>query len=204
MGEELEKQKTTITVDSPQDNFDIIVRRRNNRIQVSIPDLWLYAHADDLPTAMRLLDEKKELLLADLSAAGVLDQLGKKQSRLPATEAASLRQELVRFLAKFAIVGFILSAAFAAVASIAITQVASVKSNVTKQLKNLTGAQIASVADRLLERAAAPTADLSEEKRRKILSEIKILAERWGPFIDEAAAALKLDGHGNSKLQPRQ
>lgn len=188
MGDNFEKQKATNTIDAPQDNFEIIVRRRNGHVHASIPDLWLYAHASDLPTAIRLLDEKKELLLADLSAAGVLDQLSRRQSRLPVFAATSLWQELVLFVAKFAIVGFILFAAFAAVVSSAM------------QLRNLTGADIGSVAERLLERAAAPNATLSEQKRRKILSELNILAERWGPFIDEAATALKLDRH--AKPQP--
>jgi hypothetical protein len=42
-----------------------------------------------------------------------------------------------------------------------------------------------------LDRLADPRADLSPEKKQKILSQIKVVSDRWRPFIEEAAAAIE-------------
>lgn len=44
-----------------------------------------------------------------------------------------------------------------------------------------------------LDRLADPRADLSPEKKQKILSQIKVVSDRWRPFLNEAAAAIEGD-----------
>jgi hypothetical protein len=46
---------------------------------------------------------------------------------------------------------------------------------------------------------ADPRTDLSPEKKQKILSQIKIVSDRWRPFLTEAAAAIE----GESKKVER-
>jgi hypothetical protein len=50
-----------------------------------------------------------------------------------------------------------------------------------------------------LDRLADPRTDLSPEKRQKILSQIKVISDRWRPFLTEAAAAIE----GESKKAER-
>jgi hypothetical protein len=44
-----------------------------------------------------------------------------------------------------------------------------------------------------LDKFADPRADISPEKKRKILSEIKVISDRWRPFLSEAAASIAGD-----------
>jgi hypothetical protein len=50
-----------------------------------------------------------------------------------------------------------------------------------------------------LDRLADPRADLSPEKKQKILSQIKAVSDRWRPFLEEAASAIE----GESKKAAR-
>jgi hypothetical protein len=50
-----------------------------------------------------------------------------------------------------------------------------------------------------LDRLADPRSDLSPEKKQKILSQIKIVSDRWRPFLNEAASAIE----GESKKAAR-
>jgi len=44
-----------------------------------------------------------------------------------------------------------------------------------------------------LDRLADSRADLSPEKKQKILSQIKAVSDRWRPFLEEATAAIEGD-----------
>jgi hypothetical protein len=44
-----------------------------------------------------------------------------------------------------------------------------------------------------LDRLADPKTDLSPEKKQKILSQIKIISDRWRPFLVEAASTIEGD-----------
>jgi len=41
-----------------------------------------------------------------------------------------------------------------------------------------------------LDKQADPRADISPEKKRKILAQIKVISDRWRPFLSEAAASI--------------
>jgi hypothetical protein len=47
-----------------------------------------------------------------------------------------------------------------------------------------------------LEELASPGADMSPEKREKILAQIRAISDRWRPFLVEAASAI--DGKGKT------
>ena len=44
-----------------------------------------------------------------------------------------------------------------------------------------------------LDKIADPRTDISPEKKRKILSQIKVISDRWRPFLSEAAASIAGD-----------
>jgi hypothetical protein len=44
-----------------------------------------------------------------------------------------------------------------------------------------------------LDKLADPRTDISPEKKRKILSQIKVISDRWRPFLSEAASAISGD-----------
>jgi hypothetical protein len=51
-----------------------------------------------------------------------------------------------------------------------------------------------------LDRMADPGTDIPLEKKQKILSQIKIVSERWRPFFTEAASSIA----GDTKLPAKQ
>jgi len=59
-----------------------------------------------------------------------------------------------------------------------------------KPVTSLGGRQFWSRLEAELDRRAAPAADIPPEKKRKLLAQIKIIADRWRPFLTEAAAAI--------------
>ena len=44
-----------------------------------------------------------------------------------------------------------------------------------------------------LDKIADPRTDISPEKKRKILSQITVISDRWRPFLSEAAASIAGD-----------
>jgi len=50
-----------------------------------------------------------------------------------------------------------------------------------------------------LDKFADPGTDISPEKKRKILSQIRIISDRWRPFLSEAAASIR----GESDPSPK-
>src|SRR5215467_5471038 len=53
------------------DDFEIVIRRRPDRVIAMIPRLSLYAVGNDTPSALASLDSKKKALEDDLIDAGV-------------------------------------------------------------------------------------------------------------------------------------
>ena len=56
---------------------------------------------------------------------------------------------------------------------------------------SLGGRQFWTKLENQLEQLADPKADLLPEKKQKILTQIKVISERWRPFLTEAAAAIE-------------
>jgi hypothetical protein len=52
------------------------------------------------------------------------------------------------------------------------------------------GKQFWSRIEEELGKQADPASDLSPEQKRKILSQIKIISDRWRPFLTEAASSI--------------
>jgi hypothetical protein len=68
-----------------------------------------------------------------------------------------------------------------------------------RPLTKLGGKQFWSRLEDELDRQADPQSDLSPEKKRKILSQIKIISDRWRPFLSEASSSIAGDANPPAK-----
>jgi hypothetical protein len=50
-----------------------------------------------------------------------------------------------------------------------------------------------------LDKGADPRMDISPEKKRKILSQIRIISDRWRPFLAEAASSIAGEANQTAK-----
>ena len=67
---------------------------------------------------------------------------------------------------------------------------------------SLGGRQFWTKLENQLAELADPRADLPPEKKQRILSEIKVISDRWRPFLMEAAAAV--EGETKQPAKPAQ
>src|SRR5262245_47565133 len=67
---------------------------------------------------------------------------------------------------------------------------------------SLGGRQFWTKLENQLAELADPRADLPPEKKQKILGEIKVISDRWRPFLMEAAAAV--EGETKQPAKPAQ
>ena len=56
---------------------------------------------------------------------------------------------------------------------------------------SLGGRQFWTKLENQLEELADPKADLPPEKKQKILAQIKVISDRWRPFLQEAASSIE-------------
>ena len=98
------------------DAFDTVVRHKNGAVTASIPQLGLYAKAEDVIAALALLEVKKKAFLADLEEAGELDALEAEDTRAPVSRHGTMMvtgSSLGQFAIKTCIVATIFVASFA-------------------------------------------------------------------------------------------
>ena len=174
------------------DKFDIIIRCREDKVTASVPQLSLYATATDIPGALNVLEQKKAALRNDLDSAGMPDDLSAPATPLTVAEygAPGTSQVLWQFVLKLTI--------FFAVAAVAIVIMTDL---IARKLENLattaettrlawqatlkgySGAQFWANIEKNLDQLAK--SDISEDKREKILSDIRVIRDRWWPIIAE-------------------
>ena len=58
---------------------------------------------------------------------------------------------------------------------------------------SLGGRQFWTKLENQLDQLADPKSDLPPEKKQKIFAQIKVVADRWRPFVQEAAASIEGD-----------
>jgi hypothetical protein len=173
---------------SELDRSEIILRRNDSGIVAGIPKFALFAHGDTVQAALEALDVKKNALKDDIAAFGATVSGGAASQ----DEVRSLRwDELKLFAVKSAVVFGLLF--------IGITYVAMWSQEIVDTIPGRLQATLQRVApfrgshdfwaivERELDRAADPAHDLSPEKKEKLLSDIRIIAERWRPFVAAAA-----------------
>ena len=80
--------------------LDIVIRHADGKVIAGIPQIALYATAENVAAALDCLERKKNILKDDIAAAGVFDPL----PDAAAASAASPTDRIARFAIKSAIV----------------------------------------------------------------------------------------------------
>ena len=171
------------------DQFEISIRRRNDKITAAVPQLGLYATASDVHGALDALEQKKAALLEDLTAAGEVENLSAAAD--PVAPAPS--QGLAQFALKVGIVVALIAIAIVITANLIATKIETARlawQATIQEHTKIGGAQFWSKVEKGLDQLADPKSEMPEDKRQKILSDIRAIRDRWWPFI---AAAMPAD-----------
>lgn len=176
---------------NPLDKFDISIRRKDDKVTATVPQLGLYATAGDIHSALDALERKKAALLEDLTAAGEIDNLSAPAAAAPVQPAASYG--LAQFALKVGIVVAAIAVALVVATNLITTKVESTRlawQATLQEHSKIGGAQFWARVEKGLDQLADPKSEMPEEKRQKILASIRAISERWWPFV---AAALPAD-----------
>jgi hypothetical protein len=171
------------------DELDIVIRHRGGKVIAGIPQLSLYAKADDVHAAITALEQKRTAFFGDLAESGALDDLEVREyavSHASPPGQGGLGQFTLKALI---VIGLIAGASLLSTAWLA-SRIERIVANTEAKVQQYTkvgGAQFWEKLERELGRAADPAYEIPPEKKRKLLSEIQVLVERWRPFMAEIA-----------------
>src|SRR5215831_2187961 len=171
------------------DELDIVIRHKSGKVTAGIPQLGLYATADDVHAAITSLEQKRAAFLADLNEAGGLDDLEVRHYNV-GSAPSQRRGELGQFTLKALILIGLIAGAFVLSAALLVPRIERIVANTEAKMQRYTkigGAQFWAKVEGELERAVDPAHDMPPEKKRKLLSQIHVLVERWRPFVAEIA-----------------
>jgi hypothetical protein len=170
------------------DRCDTIIRRRNGRVVAAVPQFGLFAEADTIKAALEALEVKKQRVAADLvEFAGM-------QTGGSGAEGNSIRwREIKQFALKAAIVAGLGMAVlmFCAIQAkhLVDSTIYSVQARVDRYI-TAGGGNLWPRIERKLEEMADPSNALPDDKKQKVLGEIRTIVGRLQPFVAEAAGIL--------------
>jgi hypothetical protein len=165
------------------EELDIVIRRKDGRVTAGIPQLALYVTADDVHAAITALEQKRTAFFGDLAGDIELPSTGGWRQR--PTEGG-----IGQFALKAAIVIGLIAGTAVISAALLLPKIERIIVNAQARVQQLTkfgGHEFWTKAERELARAAEPTSDLTPEQKRRILSQINVIVERWRPFVAEIA-----------------
>ena len=175
---------------SPLDKFEISIRRKDDKITAAVPQLGLYATASDIHGALDALERKKAALLQDLTAAGEVENLSAVAVADPAVPTTS--QGLAQFTLKVGIIVVLVAIAIVVTTNLVATKIEATRAawqTTLQEHSKIGGAQFWSKVEKGLDQLADPKSEMPDDKREKILSDIRAIRDRWWPFIAEAVPA---------------
>jgi len=169
--------------------LDIVIRRKRGKVTRGIPQLGLYATGNEVGAAIAALEQKRAAFLADLSEAGGLDDFEVRHYNVGSAPQRR-RSELGQFTLKALIAISLIAGASLLSAALLTSRIERLVENTEAKMRQYTkvgGAQFWAKVQGELERAADPAHDIPPEQKRKLLSQIHVLVERWRPFMAEIA-----------------
>jgi hypothetical protein len=182
------------------DELDMVIRPKTGKVVASIPQLALHATGEDVASALSLLENKKRALLEDMQAAGVPDEFDQVPvAGLPATRMVMQSGSAWQFALKLLIVVVVLSAAVLITAGL-------LADKIKKDLRgvSLGGHQFWTKLESELSRMADPSNDLPDAKKKKIISDLRIVVERLRPYAAELGPLFSdLRGEATQVSPPR-
>ena len=178
------------------DEFDIVIRRRDNKVTAAVPQLSLYSTAADLNGALEGLERKKAELVKELTEVDDLDSLARVPLAAPAAAAGWARSDsLGRFTIKVAIVVALVAVAVLGSANLVGAEIERLvyrartdMQTLLDQYTRIGGPQFWAKMEYNLEEMANPGNQLSEAKKQKLLTNIRVIKERWWPLVEAALA----------------
>jgi hypothetical protein len=175
---------------SPSDfeHLDIVVRSKNGHYLASMPQINVLAASDTLSGALQRLEQKKQELVAELTAADCLEDFRVAPSD---EQAISVRRSALGFIGKTIVVvtalvigGFF----FTRYATKTVDQMLSHQSaEMRDRFSSVGGARFWTNLEKQLANAADPKNDLPAAKKEAILAQIRTLADRYRPFVREVS-----------------
>ena len=178
------------------DDFEIVIRRDGSTFVAGVPQLSLYARADSPSAALEAVQAKKNQLASDVATVGVSGVFPNSLSR--PSEARS-GNALGLFAAKVAIVCLFFAAAVAASGAVIAARVHTAVVDVMGS-DIIGGPQFWTKVEQELQRSADPSRELPEQKKQQLLSDIKVLVERWRPFVAAVAPLFNVNAQSSSGL----
>ena len=168
------------------DELDIVIRHKGGKVVAGIPQLSLYAKADDVHAAITALEQKRTAFFGDLAESGALEDLEVRHYAVPRASPRE-RGGLGQFTLKALIVIGLIAGAAALSTALLASRIERLVAHADAQMKQYTGAPFWAKVERELARAADPDRDMPAEQKRKLLSQIHVAVERWRPFMAEIA-----------------
>jgi len=164
------------------DTLDIVIRHAEGKVIAGIPQIALYAKAENAAAALELLERKKSILKDDIAAAGIVDPL----PSTAASGAASPTEGIGRFVIKSGIVALMVLLVLVVSGGMLASRMESAAQGfVGTELRG--GRQFWTNLEQGLERMADPSNEMSEERKKKLVSNIRVLVNRLRPFTAEIA-----------------
>jgi hypothetical protein len=171
------------------EELDIVIRHKDGKVIAGIPQLSLYAKADDVHSAITALEQKRTAYFGDLAESGALDDLEVREYAVSRTSPRG-HGGLSQFTLKALIIIGLVAGAFILSAALLVSRIERIVENTEAKMQQYTkvgGAQFWEKLEREVGRAADPAYEIPQEKKRKLLSQIHVIVERWRPFMAEFA-----------------
>jgi hypothetical protein len=180
---------------SRMDEFDVVIRRKGEKVVAGIPQLRLYSKGETVNEALAALDIRKKAFEESLREAGQLDALELEDLSARPAVSRPAAGDIGRFAVKTTIVVGIIAVTAILSGLLLLFQIERTVDNTLYAAQarfssvKIGGTRFWSNIEAELDRAADRDRDLPEEKKRKLLSDIHIIVERWRPFVTELASA---------------
>jgi len=162
------------------DKLDIVIRHAGSKVVAGIPQIALYATAETVADALQILERKKNETKNDIAAAGIVDPVS------VAAGAGLAAESIGRFAIKAGIVAVMMLFVLAVSGALLANRIESVgRGIVGADLSD--GRQVWVNLENNLEKLALPANDMPEERKQKLLSNIRVVVNRLRPFVAEIA-----------------
>jgi hypothetical protein len=165
--------------------IDVIIRRRGDHVIAAIPQFGLFAEAKTIQEALDALEIKKKHLQADLATFANLKSYPERDTN----ESSNVRwREIYQFTIK-SVIALALVIVAISFASYQIQK--SLNSTLYAAQENFdrftleSGSAFWSKVERELDRAA--NANMPEDTKLRLLTDIRKLVDKWRPFVAEAS-----------------
>jgi hypothetical protein len=175
------------------EDLDVILRRKDGMFMAIIPSLYLYATGETEAAALAAIGEKRRQIRQGWPDDREFQDL--RGSFAPNGEARRGQSgSLGQFSLKCAIAALVGTLAV----MLLLLLIGFVAESRLRHARP-SAQQIALVVETLISRAADPDSDLSEQRKQRILADMRTIADKWRPFLNELSDIL-----GRPVPQPNQ